>query len=128
MLVIAAKYLILALGIAVCLFAAWGLFDPRKLITAASDIFDRGWGIAVASVGRLLLGAALIIAAPESLFPNVFTILGWLAIIAAVGIVIMGQVRMRKMVNWFAEMPPLALRIWLLFAIAFGAFLIYGVM
>jgi hypothetical protein len=88
---------------------------------------EKDWGFHVAVLARLLLGAALIIAAPESRFPVIFEILGWIAVLAAVAILLMGRERLRKFVAWFQKFSQLMIRVWLLFGIAFGAFLVYGV-
>jgi hypothetical protein len=88
---------------------------------------DEDWGIHVAVVARLILGAALVIAAPGSRFPLIFEILGWFAIFAAVVIVLMGRERLRRFVALFERMSPLLIRIWLLFGAAFGAFLVYAI-
>lgn len=89
---------------------------------------EKDWGIHFAVIVRLLLGAALIIAASGSRFPQLFEILGWIAVVAAVAIVFMGRKRLRKFVGWFDRLSPAMIRTWLLFGIAFGAFLVYGVL
>jgi hypothetical protein len=90
-------------------------------------VVHQDWGIHFAIVLRLVLGAALVIAAPESRFPLFFEILGGIAIVAAVALLLMGRERLRKFVAWFERMPPAMIRVWLLFGIAFGAFLVYGI-
>jgi hypothetical protein len=57
----------------------------------------------------------------------VFEILGWFAIVAAVVILFAGRDRLRRFVAWFEQSSPAMIRVWLLFGIAFGAFLVYGV-
>ena len=96
-----------------------------KLVTGA---VDKEWGIHLAVVIRLIFGAALVIAAPDSRFPLIFEVLGWLAIFAALVIVFMGRARLRRFMALFERMSPVFIRIWLLFGAAFGAFLVYGVM
>jgi hypothetical protein len=74
----------------------------------------------------LLLGAALIACAAVSRFPTTFMVLGWIAVIAAIGLALMGRERMRRFVAWFDSSPPVLIRIWLLFGLGFGVFLVYG--
>lgn len=113
-------------GLLVCLGCIVGI--------AATPVFMRIMDMAMARPGilylavgiRLLLGVALIVAAPDSLFPVLFRIVGVVAILAALALPIMGIERIRRLVGWFAALPPLALRLWLVFGFAFGAFLIYG--
>jgi len=121
------QIIVLALGAIVCALSAWGLFAPDKILKLVNGVMDKDWGIHAAVVARLLLGAALIIAAPESRFPLIFEILGWIAVAAAAGILFMGRERLRKFVAWFAQFSQAMIRVWLLFGIAFGAFLVYGI-
>ncbi|MDH3747644.1 MAG: hypothetical protein OER97_05515 [Gammaproteobacteria bacterium] len=107
--------------------ATLGIYAPQKLTGWVKDTVDKDWGIYLAVLVRLLLGAALIIAAPDSRFPLAFLVLGWIAIVAAVVVAIMGRKRLRLFVGWWLkQFSPAAVRVWLLFGFAFGGFLIYG--
>ena len=128
MLISASQIVVLALGVLVCTMSVWGVVAPRKMMEVVTGILDKDWGIHLAVVVRLLLGAALIIAAPGSRFPHFFEILGWIAVVAAVAIVIMGRERLRRFVALFTRMSDVMIRIWLLFGIAFGALLVYGIL
>ncbi len=90
-------------------------------------VVDQDWGIYFAVVVRLLMGAALIVAAPVSNFPVVFEVLGWIAIVAAVALILIGRERMAALIAWFVRRPTWLMRLWLLFGMAFGGFLIYGI-
>lgn len=128
MAVLISQITVFVIGAAVTLLATWGLFVPAKLMAWVSAVMDSDWGIYVAVVVRLLLGVALIIAAPASPFPVVFQVLGGIAILAAVALALMGRGPVRKIIVWFSEQISAAMiRVWLLFGIAFGGFLIYGV-
>jgi hypothetical protein len=75
------------------------------------------------------LGSALIIIAPVSPFPIVYQTLGVIAIVAAFALVIMGRERVRKFIAWFSErFSEAIIRLWLLFGMACGGFLVYGVL
>jgi hypothetical protein len=124
----ASQIVVLALGVVVFALSLWGLLVPDKLMKLVMGAVDEDWGIHVAVVVRLVFGAALVIAAPGSRFPLIFEVLGWLAIVAAVVIVLVGRERLRRFVALFKGMSPLLIRIWLLFGAAFGAFLVYGVL
>jgi hypothetical protein len=128
MLISASQIVVLALGVVVAALSLCGLFAPDKMMKLVAGAMDRDWGIHFAVVVRLILGAALIIAAPGSRFPQVFEVLGWIAVIAAVAIVFMGRERLRKFVAVFQRMSQAMIRIWLLFGCAFGAFLVYGIL
>ena len=121
------ELIIVALGISMCVRAAWGIYTPAKLVKLVSGVMDHGSGIYIAVIVRLLLGLALIIVAPDSRFPLTFEALGWIAILAAVVLALMGRNRVRSLVGWFERFSPAVVRLWLLFGMAFGGFLIYGV-
>lgn len=127
MIAIGSELIIIALGISVCVLSAWGIYTPARLVKLVSGVMDHGSGIYFAVIVRLLLGLALIIVAPDSRFPLTFEVLGWIAIIAAVGLALMGRNRVRRFIGWFERFSLAIVRLWLLFGIAFGGFLIYGV-
>ena len=119
---------VLAAGISLCGISAWGFYVPQKLLQWTKDVMDAKWGIHFAVIIRLLLGAALLTAASTSKFPTTFLIIGWIAIVAAFGVLLMGRARLSKFVDWwFERFTPTVVRAWLLFALAFGGFLIYGI-
>lgn len=121
--------IILIVAVTVIALAGWGVFAPHKLVALVTSAMDQRWGIYVAVLVRLALGAALIVAAPASPFPVVFQAFGWIAIAAAVVLALLGRERTREfIVEWFRRFAETTIRVWLLFGIAFGGFLIYGVL
>jgi hypothetical protein len=121
------QIIVLVFGITIVVLAAWGVYAPARLINLVTRAMDQNWGIYVGVLTRLLLGVALIIAAPGSLFPLLFQVLGWVAIVAAVALALMGRTMIRRLVAWFEQFSAAIVRLWLLFGIAFGGLLIYGV-
>ena len=128
MVVTVSQIVVLVAGISLCMFAAWGIYAPKELLQSVKGMMDADWGIYFAVIVRLMLGVALIITAPGSRFPLVFQIVGWVAIVAGVAAVFLGRERLRRFTNWwFERFSPPGIRLWVLFAMAFGGFLIYGV-
>ena len=128
MLVYIAQIAVLVAGVSFCVFAGWGINSPNKLVRWMTGMMDEDGLIYYAVIARVVLGLALIIAAPDSQYQMAFLILGWVTIVAAVAIAIVGRTRLRRFINWcFEQITPLMIRLWLVFAIAFGGFLIYGV-
>jgi len=128
MLITLSELCVQLLGVSLCAFGVWGFFAPQNLLQTVNGVMDAQWGIYFAVVIRLLLGFALLVAAPTSRFPSVLLIVAWIAIVAAVSVVLMGRERLRKFVDWWlARFTPAVIRVWLLFALAFGGFLVYGV-
>ena len=119
------KVIIFLFGAATCVVCALGIYAPNRLIEKVKSIWGKSWGIYAAVIVRLILGALLIIAAPDARFPVVFKVLGWLSIIAAILIPSLGRTRLDRLINWFTALPSSLVRFWLLFGIAFGGFLIF---
>jgi len=113
-------------GVLVCLGCIVGIASPSTLLGVVRAFMNKPGLIYLAVAVRLALGVLLILAAPASLFPMVFRVIGAIAIIAALALIFMGRVRIIKLVEWFVRMPPAAIRAWLIFGFAFGAFLVYG--
>ncbi|MGD8340072.1 MAG: hypothetical protein PVH89_04785 [Gammaproteobacteria bacterium] len=114
------------LGIIVGALSLWGIAQPAKLIRFVQTVMEQRSGVYVAVFVRLLLGAALIICASVSRFPTTFMVLGWIAVIAALGLALIGPQGMRRVVGWFDRFPPLFVRLWLLLGLGFAGFLVYG--
>lgn len=128
MLITLSKMIVMAAGISLCGIGVWGLLAPRKLMQWVKDTMEAKWGFWFAILVRVLLGVTLLVVAPTSKFPSTLLVIGWIAIAAAIGVAMMGREGLRKFVNWFVDRFSSALvRVWLLFALAFGGFLIYGV-
>ena len=128
MTVIVSQTIILAVGITVCVLSAWGLSAPDRLRKLVGGVMERDWGMYFAVGVRLVLGLALILAASQSRFPLTFTVLGAITLVAAVALPFVGRERIVRLLAWFGRLPPAAIRVWLLFGIAFGGFLVYGVL
>ena len=62
----ASQIVVLALGITVIALTLWGMLAPNKMMKLVTGAVDKDWGIHVAVIARLCLGAALVIAAPTS--------------------------------------------------------------
>jgi len=127
MITTASELIVIAVGVLVCVLSAWGISSPGRLVELVRAAMEKDWGIYLAVVVRLLLGLALIVAAAGSRFPLIFEALGWIAIVAAIVLALMGRSRIRELVNWFSRLSPTLIRMWLLSGFAFGGFLIYGV-
>lgn len=102
-----------------------GVVQPERLIEWV-DLFwkkDRLW---FAAALRLALGALLIYAAPECRAAQAVRALGVIAVLAAVGLVVLGPERMDAFIRWWTERPSTLLRGWSALGVLLGAFLIYA--
>lgn len=122
----ASRLVVLFLGGGIVALAAWGVARPGELMALVSSVLDRQWGIYFGAGVRLLLGVALLIAARASSFPAAFELLGWIVILAALALFVLGRKLTRKLIIWFGRLSMPMLRLWLLFGMAFGVFLLYA--
>ena len=81
----------------------------------------------LAVVVRVILGVALLMYATESKYPTAISILGWISIVAASILGIMGRTNFRRLVSWALSLAPSFGRIGGFLAILFGSFLIHAV-
>lgn len=114
------------LGVLTALAGAVGVVAPGAL-AAVALAFRGPLGLWSAAAVRLLLGAALFVAAPASRAPLAFRALG--AATFAVGVLtpFIGVERFDGLLEWWAALPPWTARTWSACAAAVGAAIAYGI-
>jgi hypothetical protein len=117
--------LITLFGGLIAILGVVGTFAPGQFRDLLTSMPARGRYIA-AVVFRLVFGALLIWLAEDLRYPLVMKILGGISIAAAIGILIMGRERLDRMIEWWMALGDGVLRVGMLFAMAFGAFLVYA--
>ena len=80
----------------------------------------------LAFVVRLILGVLLIYQSNASKFPFVIEIIGWLSIVAAIFLAVMGRRNFTRLMTWALSLLKPFGRVGGVLAAAFGAFLIYA--
>jgi len=80
----------------------------------------------LAVVIRLVLGALLIYQSNISKFPFVIEVIGWLSIVAAIFLAVMGRRNFNRLMSWALSLSKPFGRVGGILAVAFGAFLIYA--
>ena len=121
------RLIVIAIGLAAVGFAGVGLLQPSRLIGVVRDFWLKPGALYLAVALRAVLGVALIVVAPASRFPDVFYVLGLITLAAAALGLVLGTAHLRRFLEWWMERPTTFLRVWLSLAVAFGAFLVYGV-
>ncbi|MBT8441398.1 MAG: hypothetical protein KJO76_03350 [Gammaproteobacteria bacterium] len=117
---------IAVVGVLVCLGCIVGIASPATLLGVVRSVLNKpGLGWPVIGV-RFPIGIVLILAAPASLFPFMFRVIGVLAILETLVLAWLGRARIIKVVAWFAGGPANAVRALLIFGFGLGAFLVYG--
>ncbi len=126
MMTAAASGAVMVIGVLVCAASAWGIVAPSNLMAVVRDVMQQSWAMSVAVGVRVLLGVALIFAAPGSKYPQTLEVLGWIAIVAAGALIVVGRERIVRLLTWAQRLPFVVVRAWMLFGIAFGAFLVWA--
>ena len=80
----------------------------------------------IAVVVRLVIGVLLIYQSNISKFPFVIEIIGWLSIVAAIFLAVMGRSNFNRLMSWALSLSKSFGRVGGILAVAFGAFLIYA--
>ena len=101
------------------------IWPPRILVIARR--FMIGPGIWAAAGIRLLLAVLLWFGAPVSLTPVAFRVLAFIALLAAVGLPIMGTDRLLKLLDRLKSWPTIVVRLQGIVGVGFGAFILWSV-
>lgn len=80
----------------------------------------------LAVVVRLILGALLILQSDLSKYPLVIEILGWLSIVAALSLAVMGRKNFIRLMSWALNFLKPFGRVGGVIAAAFGGFLVHA--
>ena len=75
---------------------------------------------------RLVIGVLLIYQSNISRFPLVIEVIGWLSIVAAIIMAMMGRRNFNRLMSWALSLSQPLGRVGGVLAVAFGAFLIYA--
>ena len=119
------KLFVLLLGVVICAVCLVMLVRPQVMVGLADKVFN-GRLIYLAALGRLLLGALLIAAAPSVGFPVAVEVLGWLFVLGGLLLVTLPIGVWQRLAEWAVTLPNLAIRCAAIFAFAFGAFFVYA--
>ncbi len=80
----------------------------------------------LAVVIRLVLGILLVHQSGISRFPIIIEVIGWLSIVAAISLAVIGRRNFNRLMSWALSLVKPAVRIGGVIAVAFGGFLIYA--
>ena len=120
-------YLIIAFSAATIIAGLIILINPEIIFGLLRRNLESLSLHVLAVVVRIILGLALIVCATASKFPTAILILGWVSIVAAAVLAIVGRMNFKRLMSWALGLEPYLRRIGGLFAILFGAFLVYAV-
>ena len=115
----------LTFSILVAVVGAVGIVVPALLL-AIAGLFVTPVGLYAAAAFRLVLGTAVVVAAPTSRTPTTLRVLGVVIIVGGLVTPLIGVERARAFVAWWATQGSALLRVWAGVALVFGLFLAYA--
>jgi hypothetical protein len=119
-------FIAFTLGLLIALMGAVGVVAP-SILGAMVTALHGPLGLALAASIRLVLGAALFVAAPSSRAPVAFRVLGAVTFAAGVLTPLIGVERFDSLLDWWAALDPLLARTWSACALAIGSLIAYGI-
>lgn len=122
------KFAIVLFGLLIAGIGLAMTTTPQVVIDGLKKQVDRPALRIIAVGARLLLGGVLIVYAPHSNYPLTLHILGWLSLIAALGLLIIGASRFRRLIEWGIGVAQSYARLVGVIVVAFGAFLVHAVL
>ncbi len=120
-----AKLLITLFGVLICLAGLVILIFPDQFRNAMNKWTGQPRFL-FAVIIRVVLGAILLSEAATLRYPLAMKIIGAISILAAVILLLVGQERMDRFIDWWLKQSDKLLRVSSVLAIAFGAFFIYA--
>ncbi len=119
------KLLITLFGVLICLAGLAILIFPVQFRNAMNKWTGQPRFL-FAVIVRVLFGALLLSEAANLKFPLAMKVIGAISILAAVVLLLIGQERMDRFIDWWMKQSEIVFRVASVLAIAFGAFFIYS--
>jgi hypothetical protein len=118
--------LVVLFGILMFLAGISLIIKPEIIFKVLRENSDKLWLYIGAVVMRLVLGMLLVYQAKVSKLPVTIEVIGWIAIFAALVILVMGRNNFKRLLSWaFALVEPFG-RIGGVLALCFGSLLVYA--
>jgi uncharacterized membrane protein YidH (DUF202 family) len=117
--------LALVFSLLVAALGALGLLSPSRA-QGVVRYFQTPAGLYFAAGLRLVMGLALVFAAPASRAPEVLRVVGVVIVVAGVITLFIGHERFRRLVDWWSARGPALVRVQGAFALALGLLLAYA--
>ena len=118
--------LIIILGSLMLLAGVLLIRNPEIIFGFLQDNAENPAIHVIAVLVRLIIGTLLITQSDLSRFPLAIEILGWVFIVAGVGLAVIGRNRFRQLMSWVLNTFKPFGRLAGVIAIAFGGFLVYA--
>jgi len=102
------------------------IINPDFFFSFLDKNVDKLWIYVASVIVRIIFGGLLLYSSSYSKFPLVISILGWMIVITAVILFLVGRKNFEKLVLWVISIFKPYGRFGGLFSVGFGSFLIYA--
>ena len=110
------------------LLSAFCVLFPQKLIDIMPHLADSKLAKYSDITIRVFLGISLILSAETAIIPIIFTIFGYLSLVAVIAIVVLGNSKVEAIVRYISNIFPIwAVRLVCMFSVFLFAFLIHNI-
>jgi hypothetical protein len=117
-------WIAMALCLLVGVLGAIGVVSPSALLSIAQHL-QTPPGLYAAAALRIILGGALLLAAPTSRAPRAIRAVGAIILVAGLMTPFFGLDRFRGILEWWSAQGPMFMRVWAGVALAFGFIMAY---
>lgn len=114
-------------GLFVALLGMIGLLSPQPLLALVTRAQSR-FGLYFIAGFRLIIGGALILAAPTARAPLYLQALGVLSLVSGTITPFFGVRRFEAVLDWWRRRAPWVVRLWSALVVLFGSSLIWAVL
>lgn len=114
------------IGVVIATVGVVGVLAPSLLLDLGRSLLSSNGLYAVAGI-RVAFGALLVLVAPLSRAPRTLRVIGAVIILNGLVTPFFGVERSEALLDWFSMRGDSFVRAMALFAIAFGAFVVYAV-
>ena len=104
-----------------------GVLSPQHLLALVTRLQTQ-LGLYFIAGFRLLIGAALLLAAPGSRVPMYLQILGWLSLASGITTPFFGVRRFEAILAWWRRRATWIVRVWSFLILLFGLSLVWAVL
>jgi hypothetical protein len=113
-------------GLLIIAVGALGVVSPSRLLTLVARTQSQQ-GLYVIAAIRVIMGAALFLAAAGSRAPAFLQVLGVISVVAGVVTPFFGVRRFQAILGWWSLRPAVVLRLWCLVVVMLGAAIVWAV-
>lgn len=122
----AVKWLAILVGLIVAAVGLLGMAAPTLLLDTVRLVQSQA-GLYVVAALRIAFGLALIGAAAAARLPRTLRILGVLFVVGGIISPFFGVERIREILDWWSAQGTMSMRIWAVFPLMLGLFIVYAV-